>query len=80
MTQTYLSKPSDQMTALLSGAVSYDDAPDWLQSLVSLTIYREAKRVLAGPTREDRAKLLQSVPVGIRPQVEANARKLFAKK
>jgi hypothetical protein len=54
-----------------------DDQDPSIRSALTLPVYHEAVKVLAHPTKEGRRLALESLPVKIRPHVEARAIELY---
>ena len=72
-----VAKPSEQIAAVLSGAMDLHDAPESIQSACSFHFYQVAVEVLAGKTKAVRQHRLAKVPAKVRPHVEAEAMRLF---
>ena len=71
-------RPSAQLEALLDGSLAWDDAAPAIRSWARLAIYREARRIIALPTLDDRRDAVARSHV--RPQLEAEIRRLWGER
>lgn len=72
-----IKKPSEMMLDLQDGKLSLDDAPDWLRSWASHSIYIQAMEVVDGATLDERRDILSKVSPGLRKQIEEKAMEIF---
>jgi len=72
------SRPSEQLTALLSGKVAWEDAAPSIRSWATLQIHMAAKQIVAQPERGLRKNMLGRIPASIRPHVETEVKRLWA--
>lgn len=70
-------KPSEQLFELLSGKVSWPDAPEAVRSWAQLFIYQGAVQVLAIEGKGNRRNALGRIPAAVRPFIEAEALRLW---
>ncbi len=73
-------RPSQWRVDVLTGAVAMRDAPAAIQSWVQRDIFDAAKEICAAPDKGTRRKMLERVPVAVRPYVEAEVKRLWALK
>lgn len=70
-------RPSDQLAALLSGTVEWDDAPAAIRSWARFEIYKAAKQIVAAPDKGARRNMLGRIPKSVRPHVESEVKRLW---
>ena len=70
-------RPTETLQAVIHGRLDRSDAPQWTHAGLSMATYRYACDVLTERTKEGRRAALDRVPVGIREDVEREARALW---
>ena len=73
-------RPSVKLRDLLSGRATWDDADPAIRSMARLQIFGAATMICAAKTRPERVQMLAKIPQTIRPQVEAEVKRLWASK
>lgn len=73
-------RPSSQLNVLLHGRVAWDDAAPAIRSWARLTIYHAADKIAEATTAQARKDMLAKIPASLRPQVKAEAEKLWLRR
>ena len=70
-------RPSVQLSRVLSGDVTLDDAPASIQSWARFHIYQTARGIIALESKQERRDAMLRVPASIRSMVESEGRRLW---
>lgn len=69
--------PSAQIAELLSGKITWDDAPSSIRSWAAFYIHDAALQVMRLSSAEKRRTALDKLPDAIRPKVEQEIKRLW---
>lgn len=75
---TGVERPSEQLHALLTGAIEWNDAPEAIRSWARFYVYQAARQILDMPTKGERRNALVRIPARVRPHVETEIKRLWS--
>lgn len=73
-------RPSAQLEDLMMGHVAWEEAQPGIRSWAGRFIYDAACQIIAAPDKATRRRMLGRIPATVRPQVEAEVKRLWGER